>query len=717
MRRIAVLALAGLFFFSVSTPAAQPRRAFEIADFYRTDFVSPPEVSPDGSRVAFSVRRYDLKANESWSEIWMMAPDGSGQRQVTFGRHFDADPRFSPDGRTLLFTSDRSGESQLHLLPLDGGESRQLTTFPLGLEHPLWSPDGRYIAVTSRIYPECGTDPKCNADLAKDTGEGNLQVHMADELLFRHWTEWQGSRASHIFLVDAKTGRVVKDLTPGRWESPTFQASGGRGFDFSPDGRQLVYMSNRDKDQALSTNSDLWVVDVDARIDENSAVNLTGANDGWDGNPLYSPDGRWIAYRSQATPRYESALFRLALYDRQAKRTTYLTDEKSFDNWIDEMAWMPGSKALLVQATVQGRTPLYRIGVDGRGGMEKVLTHATIDGYDLTPDGKAVLYTRRGISEPHEVFRAELSGGEPRRLTRLNADLEAAVDLRPAEEMWVDAGGYKIHTFVIKPHDFQPGKKYPLILNVHGGPQGNFGDAYRGDWQVYPGKGYVVAFANPTGSTGYGQELVDAIACDWGGRVFQDLMKVTDALAALPYVDRDRMGAMGWSYGGYMMMWFEGHTPRFKTLASMMGMFDLASFYYATEELWFPEKDLCGPPWESEVYEKWSPSRAVENFKTPALVITGQLDFRVPYTQSLMFFTALRRQDVPARLIVYPDAGHWPDWREMFFYYNAHLDWFHRWLGGEPAPYDVQELARNRALLVQEDTPEENRLPEEPPAR
>jgi dipeptidyl aminopeptidase/acylaminoacyl peptidase len=714
MRRTAILALGAVFFsIPISAPAAPAKRAYEIADFYRTAFVSPPEVSPDGSRVAFSVRRFDLGTNESWSEIWMMASDGANQRQVTFGRHFDADPRFSPDGRTLLFTSDRSGKAQLHLLPLEGGESRQLTSFPLDLSSPVWSPDGRFIAVASRVFPECGADPKCNGDLARDTEEGKLQVHVADDLLFRHWDEWRGGRSSHILLVDAKTGRVVKDLTPGPWESPTFQAGGGgRGFDFSPDGRQLCYMSNRDPDPALSTNSDLWVVDVDAKIDEKSAVNLTDANEGWDGSPLYSPDGRWIAFRSQATPRYESALFRLALYDRQAKKTVSLTDKGNFNDWVVDMTWLPGSQALLFDATVQGRRSLYRIGIGG-GSAAKVLTHATIDGFDVMPGGEGVLYTRRGIAEPHEIFRAPLSGGEPRRLTRFNADLEAAVDIRPAEEMWVDAGDYKIHTFILKPHGFQPGRKYPLILNVHGGPQDNFGDSYRGDWQVYPGKGYVVAFANPTGSTSYGQNFVDAIACDWGGRVFQDLMKVTDALEALPYVDRDRMGAMGWSYGGYMMMWFEGHTQRFKALATMMGIFDLPSFYYSTEELWFPEKDLCGVPWKSESYEKWSPSRAVENFKTPALSITGQQDFRVPYMQSLMFHTALQKQGVPSRLVVYPGAGHWPGWREMFFYYNAHLDWFHRWLGGEPAPYDVQELARNRALLVQ-DTPEEERLPEAP---
>jgi dipeptidyl aminopeptidase/acylaminoacyl peptidase len=263
--------------------------------------------------------------------------------------------------------------------------------------------------------------------------------------------------------------------------------------------------------------------------------------------------------------------------------------------------------------------------------------------------------------------------------------------------MWVQgSGNYKVHIFIVKPHDFDPAQKYPLILNVHGGPQSQWMDSYRGDWQVYPGKGYVVAFANPTGSTGYGQEFTAAISKDWGGRVFQDLMLVTDALENLPYVDKERMGSMGWSYGGYMMMWFEGNTHRFKASASMMGVYDLPAMFGATEELWFPEWDLGGAPWESEFYKKWSPANNVKNFATPCLVITGERDYRVPYTQSMEFFTALQKMKVPSKLIVFKNSGHWPNWHDMAFYYNAHLDWFHRWLGGKPAPYDPEKFIRNQ---------------------
>jgi len=683
---------------TLDAPGAQAeKRAFEIDDYYRTAFVGSPHLSPDGTSVAFTVRRYDLHGGESWSEIWIMRADGSGQKQLTYGRHNDSSPTFSPDGKSLVFVSDRSESSQLHVLPLAGGESKQLTEFAPGVSGPVWAPDGRYIAVTSEIYPECGVDGECTVEIRSDRAEGKLNVHVADELLYRHWTSWHDGVRHHVLLVDAKSGDVVKDMTPGDWESPVFSAGGGRGYDFSPDGKELAFVSNREPEQASTTNADLWLVPVEGATTEASAVNVTDANDGWDGTPRYSPDGQKIAFLSQERAGYESDLFRLAIFDRQSRKVRYITD-RAFDRWVDEIEWSQGSDALFASVPIEGSTALFRIALDGK--TEEIHRDAYWAGWTVDPRTESIFYTRRSVGAPGEIYAK--AGDAPARLTEMNRVLEEEVDIRPAEVMWVEAGPedarYRVQVWIVKPHDFDPNKKYPLILNVHGGPQGRWSDSYRGDWQVYPGKGYVVAFANPTGSTGYGQDFIDAIECDWGGRVFDDLMKVTDELADLPYVDADRLGAMGWSYGGYMMMWFEGHTDRFKTLAAMMGIYDLPSFYGATEELWFPEKDLCGMPWNSWEYASASPSQAAANFQTPALVITGELDFRVPYTQSLMFHTALRRQGVPARLVVLPDAGHWPAWHEMAFYYNVHVDWFHKYLGGEPATYDVHEWARNRVF-------------------
>jgi dipeptidyl aminopeptidase/acylaminoacyl peptidase len=339
---------------------------------------------------------------------------------------------------------------------------------------------------------------------------------------------------------------------------------------------------------------------------------------------------------------------------------------------------------------------LFRVGVAG-GEPVQIADLAHIDSFVVGPRGRRAYLVRRAIDAPRELWSVDLAGSEPPvRLTFHNRAFEDEVDLRPAERVQVEvAPGRTVELFLILPHGFDPEKRYPAILNVHGGPQSQWSDAFRGDWQMYPGSGYVLAFPNPSGSTGYGQAFVEEISGDWGGQVYRDLMAVTDWLASRPYVDPDRIGAMGWSYGGYMMNWFQASTDRYRALACMMGLFDLRSFHLTTEELWFPEWDLGGRPWDSEQYERWNPASRIESFETPMLIVTGERDFRVPYTQSLMAFTALRRRGVPARLVVMPDSGHWPGWTDMALYYTAHLDWFHRWLGGDPPPWSVEAYADN----------------------
>ncbi len=341
-----------------------------------------------------------------------------------------------------------------------------------------------------------------------------------------------------------------------------------------------------------------------------------------DGNPCYSPDGRYIAYKTQIVPGFESDLLRVALYDREKATHAILTEQ--FDNWVNDLCWSPDSKSIYFTAQVAGHTPLYKIDIGTRK-ISKVIDVKTIDAFSLSPDGKMFVLQRRSVGEPVELWSVSSEGTNVKRLTYFNRDIEDHVDIRPAEEMWIPSpAGIKIHTFIVKPHDFDPTKKYPLIVNVHGGPQQQWLDAFRGDWQMYPGSGYVVAFPNPHGSNGYGQEFCSEISKDWGGKVYQDIMAVTDSLEKLPYVDSKRIGAMGWSYGGYIMMWLEGHTTRFKAIACMMGVYDLTAMHGSTEELWFPQWDLGGHPWDSDFYDKLSPNKFVRNFKTPCLVITGE---------------------------------------------------------------------------------------------
>jgi dipeptidyl aminopeptidase/acylaminoacyl peptidase len=671
------------------------KRAFTIEDLYRVRGIEDMHVSPDGKTIAYTLRTDDLPRAKRVHHIWLMDADGGNARQFTSGEKGEMSPVWSADGKWIAFISSRDGDDNLYLIPVGGGEARKLTNVSTGVADPVWSPDGKWIAFASDVYPECAADDACNKKIAQRWSKGPLQAHMADALLYRHWTQWKDGKRTHLLLADVSTGSV-RDMTPGDFDAPPFQLEGSTQYAFSPDSTELAFESNHDKDQASSTNDDVWIVPLNG---SQPPRNITASNPAFDGHPRYSPDGKYIAYQMQKQPGYESDLFRLAVYDRAAGTSRVLTE--SFRNWVEDFAWAPDSKSLYFTATVEGDDPIYRVTLDS-GAVDQVLLDRTIDSFELTHDGRQVIYTHRSTGEPPEIFSADWAANKfsaPRRISHVNDAVSNEVDLRPAERMWVKgADGAKIEVFIVKPHNFDPAKKYPLILNVHGGPQFQWQDSFRGDWQVYPGAGYVVAFPNPHGSTGYGQDFTAEISGDHGGKVFEDLMKVTDELAKLPYVDPNRMAAMGWSYGGYMMNWFEGHTTRFKAIASMMGPFDLRSMWGATEELWFPEWDYKGLPWTSDDYEKFSPSYFVKNFKTPCLVISGERDYRVPYTQALQMFSSLQTMKVPSRLIIYSNAGHWPSWYEMALYYTAHLEWFHQYLGGDGPPWTTEQFLRNNVF-------------------
>ena len=673
-------------------PLEAQKRPCTIADLYRIKNTDEPRFSPDGKHIAFVLKEDDLARGTSHASVYIMDADGHNVRSVATGGNTNTNPRWSPDGSSLLFLSDRSGSTQAWVLELTGGEPRQLTDFPPGVAEADWAADGKRLVFASDVYPECGADGPCNKRIEEQSGKSLLKAHMSDHLLYRHWTSWKDGTRTHIILFDIAPG-VYSDLTPGDFDAPPFSLLGPKAFALSPEGSEICFSSNHDTMEARSTNVDLFL----AQTRGGAAVNITSENAAYDGDPAYSPDGRYIAYRMQRTPGYESDRYLLVLYDRRSHEKRVLSEK--FDYWVNDIRWAPDSRSIYFTSDVHGHVPLYRADV-ASGAISEVVDVKVIDAFDISADGSSIAFVRRSVGEPREIWSVPVSGKSPRRLTFFNEGLEKEVDFRPAEEIFIPSpSGVKIQTFIVTPHNFDPRKKYPLILNVHGGPQQEWTDSFRGDWQVYPGAGYVVAFPNPHGSNGGGQEFVRAISEDWAGRVYDDLMAVTDSLERLPYVDASRIGAMGWSYGGYMMMWLEGHTRRFKAIASMMGVYDLTAMHGATEELWFPEFELGGTPWSSSLYRTLSPNASVKNFGTPCLVITGERDYRVPYTQSLEFFTDLQEMHVPSRLIVFSNDGHWPSAvKSMPFYYNAHLDWFHTYLGGDPAPYDMTVMLRGGAF-------------------
>lgn len=663
----------------VATGANAQKRAFTIPDLYRVQYAAGPTVSAKG-QLAYYVSSSDLKSQTSKTTLYIDHQPLEGIKGFA--------PQWSADGSKLYYSAVADDGLQVFAYDLQTRQSRQLTHYALGTNGAVVSPDGNLIAFAAEVWPAIGgADGKANAEANARKAKAPVQAHLADKLLFRHWTDYTDGKFWHIIIYNIAKDTYT-DVTPGEFHSPTFSPSGPEGFTFSPDSKELCYLSNHDPHPEASTNADLWVVPVEG----GTARNLTAGNKAWDGSPQYSPDGRYIAYRFQTVPGYESDRFRLAVIDRRTGAKTVLTE--AFDNWVDAYKWTPDSKAICFLGEERGYEPLFKVTLANKK-IEKIVGDRAIGSFDL--DGKGnFYYTYSSTGKPTALYRATPSrkGLRERQLTHFNDALEQEVDIRPAEELWVEgANGDSVEVFVVKPHGFEPGKKYPLVINVHGGPQMQWMNSFRGDWQVYPGAGYVVAYPNPHGSTGYGQQFCRDISQDWGGKPFVDVMKVTDALARLDYVDSTRMAAMGWSYGGFFMNWLQGHTKRFKCLASMMGLYDMPSMWGTTEELWFPNFEMDGQPWNSDLYQKWSPSNYVRNFATPTLIITGERDYRVSYTQSLQYFSTLQTLGIPSRLIVFKNDGHWPSTlRSMPLYYNAHLEWFHKYLGGAPAPWKSEDM-------------------------
>ncbi len=668
---------------------AAEKRAFQIEDLYRLKGLQHLALSPDGSKLAFEVSTTELKAAKRATQIWLLDVASGQSKQLTFSGKSDTAPQWSKDGKTLYFLSSRSGGSQLWALDASGGEARKVTDFEAGVGAPKLLPGANKVIFEAGVFPEAMTDGAKQKELADKLENGPVQAHLADTLLYRHWTEWRDFQYTHLFTTtfDGK----VEAITSGKQDYPAFWQT----WDLSPDGKEVCVTTNTEAVAARSTNQDLFLISLEG---DRTPRRITGGNPAADQEPKYSPDGRFIAYKLQTVPGHESDRFRLALYDRTTKTSKVLTE--AIDNWVDAFQWSADGKALWFTVQEKGRWPLHRLEV-ATGKVTRMLEGQSIREFQVSPDQKSVFLIKNRVGEPSELWRYGFDSKDLKRLSTFNQAVADEVDIRPAEESWVKgADGKDIHVFLVKPHGFDPAKKYPLIMNVHGGPQMMWSDTLRGDWQVYPGAGYIVAFPNPHGSTGYGQAFTNAISGDWDGKVMTDVAKVADHLAALPYVDKDRMGAMGWSWGGYAMMWLEGHTTRFKALGAMMGVYDLRSMHGATEELWFPEHDLTGTPWEkSAAYDRMNPSSHVGAFKTPCLVITGERDYRVPYTQSLQFFTGLQEMGVPSRLIVFKHDGHWPDnLKSMPVYYNAHLEWFQKYLGGGAAPWKTEDMVRNLAF-------------------
>lgn len=674
-----IVLLPMLFVTTVSVAAfAQSKRPIAFDDLISMKRVADAQISPDGRWVAYVVNVVDKQANRGKRSIWVVSVSGGEARQLITSSRNDDTPRWSADGKWIAFLSTRDGAPQIFVAAADGSGQRKVTEVPLGVADFTWSPDSRMFAFSTEVYPECA-DLKCTATKAEAADASKVKAVVADRLLYRHWSDFKLGKRSHVFVV-AGTGGEPKDLTPGDFDAPPFSLGDPLAYDFSPDGKEIVFARNTDKQEALSTNNDLFTVPVSGSAGNDAAKRITGANTGYDSTPRYSPDGRWIAYRSQTRNGYEADRFKLMLYDRQSGTSKELS--AGFDRWVNELVWSPDTKNLFIVAEDRGRE---MIGIAAIGsGIKPIISNTASNGIALSRDGKTLAFTRSSLTMPAEVFAANSDGGNVRQLTNTNAALLAQLNLNKAEDFEYDGAlKAKVHGFIVKPPQFDQAKKYPMILLVHGGPQGAWLDnwGYRWNAQMWAARGYVAVLINPHGSTGYGQAFTEQISGDWGGAVYDDLMKGVDHVVKQGYVDPARIGAAGGSYGGYMVNWMMGHTDRFKAFVSHAGIFNSVSMY-ATEELWFQEWEFKGTPWEKpELYTKWSPHLHAAKFKTPTLVVHGELDYRVPIGEGIQLFSTLQRKGVPSKLLYFPDEGHWvlkPQNSELW--YKTVLDWFDQWL-------------------------------------
>jgi dipeptidyl aminopeptidase/acylaminoacyl peptidase len=691
------------------------KHPFTFEDMMKLKRVGAPVPSPDGKWVVFDCEDVDLVANTKISHLWIVPAQGGESRRLNPTPNHEERPRFSPDGKRLIWTSKATDPTQIWTCDFDTsagtlvGQPRQITNISTGADGAIWSPDGKNIVFVSAVYPDC-KDDACNKQRDDELKKSKVKAKIFTRLFYRHWNTYTEFKRSHLFVVSAEANPTVgrdsveppkspsgsaerrsinepRDLTPGDHDVPPFHLGGQDMYAISPDGQELAYTSNIDEIEATSTNNEIFIVPMAGGTSKKIST-----SPGSDSTPLYSPDGKYIAWRSQARGGFESDKWRLFVQDRQSGKTRDLTQK--FDRSVGSFA-MPTERPpenlkhvtpIVFSVEDHGEAPLFLSILDADEPPTKLAPgHAD----DVAFGPNAVYFTRASISAPNEIWRLQFMSNESRHdvqpVTHTNDALLLQSDMQPLESFtFKGANDDEVQGFMVKPPGFDPNKKYPLKFLIHGGPQGGWGNSwtYRWNAELFAANGYVVVMINFHGSTSYRQKFTDSISGDWGGKPYVDLMKGLDFVEkTYPFIDKNREAALGASYGGYMANWILGHTDRFKCIVSHDGTFNTESAYGTTEELWFPEWEFKGPPWKQrELYRKFSPHLFAEKFKTPTLVIHGQNDYRLDVSEGFQLFTTLQRLKIPSKMLYFPDEGHWvlkP--QNSRLWYKTVNDWVDQW--------------------------------------
>jgi len=671
-------------FLAAAAPAATAQapaetHPFSIHDMLAMDRIGEPTVSPDGRWIAFSLRVTDLDANRGRTDLWLTDLDGKVLRRLTNNPSADFNPRWSPDGKTIYFLSTRSGSSQVWRIRPDGGEAEQLTRLQLDVANMKLSPDGKTLAFSMEVFP--GLCPGKTKKKLDEIAAGKASGRIYDQLFIRHWDTWKDGRRSHIFVLPVAGGHVV-DLMPDMdADSPSKPFGGAEEFTFTPDGQGLIFTArDAGREEAWSTNLDLYFAPIDGSA---APRNLTEGNKATDTQPLFSPDGKTLAYLAMERPGYEADRYRIMLRSWPDGPERELAPD--WDRSPSSLAWSPDGRTIYAAAGNIGQYSLFALDAK-TGAVKTVIKDGYVSSHSPAAGGRLV-FGLHTLKSPVELWSVKTDGTDIRPITRINAAKVAAARMGDFEQFsfkgWNDE---TVYTYIVKPVDFDPAKKYPVAFLIHGGPQGSFGNSFHYRWnpQAYAGAGYAAVMVDFHGSTGYGQAFTDSIRGDWGGKPLEDLQKgLAAALERYPWMDGERVGALGASFGGYMVNWIAGAWPdRFRCLVNHDGNLDERLAYFDTEELWFPEWEHMGTPWDNpEGYEKHNPVNLVKNWKTPMLVIHGALDFRVVETQGMSTFTALQRRGIPSKFLYFPDENHWvlrP--HNSILWHETVINWLDKWL-------------------------------------